>query len=67
MRIYPYILTAALAAVGVAGALALADNEFPIIRPFQVPTDKGIVEVAPITADIFRITTLPADSTLPFM
>ncbi|MDE7380977.1 MAG: DUF5110 domain-containing protein [Muribaculaceae bacterium] len=64
MKLYSHILTAALAAVCVAGAIS-AVNSSPL--PFQVPTDKGIVEIEPISSDIFKVTTLPADSLLPFL
>lgn len=62
-----FLLSTALITIGAAGIITASENGNPIVRPFQVPTDKGIVEIEAVTPDIFRVTTLPADSLLPFL
>ena len=63
-----FITLTALAMAG-AGGLIFAQNNAELKNvkgAYEIDTPKGIVSIQPLTADIFRVTTLPKDSKLSY-
>lgn len=55
-----------IAALGIFGACASHEGINEKDGTFELTTDKGIVSVTPLSDDIFRITTRPADAELTY-
>ena len=62
-----YFAFTALAFAGAGGFAIAQQAELKNVKgAYEIETPKGIVSIQPLTADIFRVTTLPKDSRLTY-